>query len=142
MAMMATDLNNILERFAAELQNWLASPSETSGKIAAMKKQIEALKGEVAAEPLNAAIKALEESDKQVRRQRQKQAADAIAAAMKPLGVMLVAKAPPKKQRGKSSTAGTSSFTSTTHSESTSTSTTVGDSTVQSSGKSQPDDAE
>lgn len=98
---MAADLNNILDRFTTELQSWLDSPSDTSTQIAAMKKQIEGLKGEIGAEPLKAALKALEDGDRQVRRQRQKQAAEAIAAALKPLGIRLAHKPAGKPKRSK-----------------------------------------
>lgn len=108
---MNIDLPVILDRFVHDVEAWLDSPSETSAKIAEMKQQIAALKSELAAEPLNAAIKALEDSDKQIRRHRQKQAADAIAVALKPLGVMLEPKSATKRKRLRSPKPATASDT-------------------------------
>jgi len=96
---MNNDLDPILDRFAAELQAWLDAPSETSAQLVAMKRQIEALKDEIGAEPLNAAVKALEDGDRHILVQRQSLAAEAIAARLKPLGMRLRPDHAPSKRR-------------------------------------------
>jgi len=96
---MATDLSPILERFAKELEIWLDAPSETSGRIDTLRKEMEQLRGELGAENINTALKAFDDADKQLKRQRQKHAAEAIADALRPLGVRLKVESPLKKQR-------------------------------------------
>jgi len=104
---MNNDLEPILDRFVGELQAWLDAPSETSAQLASMKRQIEALKDEIGAEPLNAAVKALEDGDRNILVQRQSQAAEAIAARLKPLGIRLRSDhAPSKKRQRKSPSTG------------------------------------
>lgn len=91
-------LQQILDRFTSELKAWLDSPSEASGKIDAVRAEIESLKGELGATGLSGALKALDTADKTVKRERQRQASHAISAACKPLGISLEAKAPPKRK--------------------------------------------
>ena len=95
---MDTALKQILDRFTTELQGWLDQPSEASGKIDALRSQIEALKGELGADGLSDAIKALGTADKSAQRGKQRQASEGIAAVCKPLGINLEAKAPPKRK--------------------------------------------
>lgn len=96
---MTTNLNDILDRFAKELGTWLDSPSEASGRIETLRKEMEHLRGQLGAENINSALKAFDDADKQLKRQRQKEAAEAIAEVLHPLGIRLKAETPLKKQR-------------------------------------------
>ncbi|MEL7484348.1 MAG: hypothetical protein AAFN41_08325 [Planctomycetota bacterium] len=95
---MDDQLRSILERMTTELTGWLEQPGEASKKLAALRTQIGELKGEIGADGLADALKGLEQAEKTAARQRQHQAAIAIAELCKPLGVILEAKEPPKRR--------------------------------------------
>ncbi len=95
---MDAKLQTILDRFTDELKGWLESPSETSGRIEALRAEIEKLKGELGGTGLSDALRALETADKAAQRERVREASEAIARACKPLGLNLEVKAPAKRR--------------------------------------------
>lgn len=94
---MADDLKTMTDRLAAELSSWLDQPTETGKKLASVREQLEGMKGEIGAEIINSTLKPLEQADKAAKRARQREAAEAIAAACKQHGVILIAGEPHKR---------------------------------------------
>ncbi len=76
---MDDQLRPILERMTAELSAWLEQPGEASKKLAALRTQIDELKGEIGTDGLADALKGLQQAERTVDRQRQREAALAIA---------------------------------------------------------------
>ena len=95
---MDTKLRQLIQRFTSDLESWLAEPSEAETKLNALRSQIEDLKSELRADGLADVLKGLETAAKGADRQKQRQAADAIAELCKPLGVILEAREPPKRK--------------------------------------------
>ena len=91
------DIDQIASGLQSQVGSWLNDEDESSRGVIATRDDIEKLPISLAAK--RGALKALEGAEKDIRRSRQRAAADAIAAALRPLGVVLVAQAPPKRQR-------------------------------------------
>ena len=82
-----------------DVEGWLNAPDEASAGLQELRERLQTLAGTIGAGAKNDALRALAGSEKDIRRSRQRAAADAIAAALRPLGVILLPGAPPKRQR-------------------------------------------
>ena len=96
---MDTRLQQIIEAMTTDLAAWIESEDETTKKIAAMKAQMQELGGTLKGDALKAAMRGLEDAEREARRAKQREAADAIASLCHPLGVRLTAQEPPKRRR-------------------------------------------
>ena len=92
-------LKSIIQQFGKELESWLKEPGQASATIEQIRAQLGELKGQLRGQGLRDMVKGLDEAEKASRRDRQHEAAVAIANACKPLGVVLEPKAPPKRQK-------------------------------------------
>ncbi len=101
------DLNQIARELAERLGTWLDTPDDASKGLDELRGKLQALGGTIGKKAAADALKALQSSEKDIRRSRQREAADALAAALRPLGIVLVAQAPPKRQRVKAAAAPT-----------------------------------
>ncbi|UYV12395.1 MAG: hypothetical protein NCW75_13985 [Phycisphaera sp.] len=91
-------LRQSIERFTAELASWLEQPGEASKELAAIRFRIDTLKGQLSGPGLNEMLKGLADAERAAERQRQHEAALAIAELCRPLGVVLEPKEPPKRK--------------------------------------------
>lgn len=91
-------LRQSIERFTTELASWLEQPGEASKELAAIRSRIEGLKGQLSGQGLNEMLKGLSDAERVAERQRQHEAALAIAELCRPFGVVLDPKAPPKRK--------------------------------------------
>ena len=96
---MDEQLKTTLQTLTTGLESWLDQPSPTTAKIARLRKEVADLKDELGAAALGDMLKPLERANAEARRQRQREAADAIAEQCRGLGVMLEAREPPKRMR-------------------------------------------
>ena len=90
-------LRQIIEGMTKELEVWIESEDETTAKIAAMKDQMKELGAALKGDALKSALKSLEDAERQAKRVKQRQAAEAIVELCHPLGVRLMAQEPPKR---------------------------------------------
>lgn len=101
-AVMSDDINTITDHLVAQLHGWLSQPTPLMKQIEELAKQVQELKDSgVSTAAFNDTLKQLVKAETEAKRIRQKQAAEAIAAACKELGVVLEAQDPPKRQRRK-----------------------------------------
>ena len=98
---MSDTLDQLLADLVPRVESFINSPNEASRGLEELRERLQALGGSIGAGAKNDALKALAGSERDIKRARQREAADAIAAAMRPLGVILVAQAPPQRQRRK-----------------------------------------
>jgi hypothetical protein len=96
---MNAELETITKRLTADLKAWLDQPSDAGRKIERLRGELSSLKAELGADALAATLKKLDVAERSARRVRQREAAEAIAQQCKALGVILVAKEPPKQTR-------------------------------------------
>jgi hypothetical protein len=96
---MDAELREIISDMTARLAVWLDKPSPAGEKLAAVRKQLDSLKGELGAGLIGDTLKQLKNADAEAQRSRQREAAEAIAELAKEQGVMLDAKEPPKRRR-------------------------------------------
>ena len=94
---MEADLRAMIERLTTDLESWLDRPSEASSKIARLRGELAGLGDALKGEGRKAAMKALDDAESEAKRQRQKEAAEAIAELCRPLGVRLEARDGPKR---------------------------------------------
>lgn len=94
---MDENLRVIVERFSRDLRDWLDQPSATSTKIAQIRSEFDALGGTLTGDGRKAARKALDDAEAEATRQRQREAAEAIAENCRALGVRLEARDAPKR---------------------------------------------
>lgn len=92
-------LRQIIVRMTGELRAWLDQPSEATLKIDRVRAEIEGLKEQLKAGGLTASLKTLAGATREARRGKQREAAEAIAELCRPLGVVLVAREPPKQSK-------------------------------------------
>ena len=97
------DLEQITSDLRQQLETWLQAPNSATQGVQEARRGLDALKGVVSARAISAALKSLQSADRDVERARQKEAADQIAASLRPLGINLAAQAPPKRQRKRTS---------------------------------------
>lgn len=93
------DIEQIAAELRQQLETWLNTPDEASRGLEALRERLQALGATIGTGAKRDALKALAGSEKDIQRSRQRQAADCLAAAVRPLGVVLVAQAPPKRMR-------------------------------------------
>ena len=93
------NLEHIASELAERLGTWLDTPNDASEGLEELRSKLQALGGTIGKKAASDALRALQSSEKDIRRSRQREAADAISAALRPLGIVLVAQAPPKRQR-------------------------------------------
>ena len=93
------NLEQIARELAQRLQTWLDTPNDASEGLDELRSKLQALGGTIGKKAAADALKALSGSEKDVRRSRQREAADTISSALRPLGIILAAQAPPKRQR-------------------------------------------
>lgn len=96
---MSETIHQISEDLAGRLGAWLDTANDASEGLEELRSKLQALGGTIGKKAASDALKALQSSEKDIRRSRQREAADAISAALRPLGIVLVAQAPPKRQR-------------------------------------------
>ncbi len=94
-------MNQGLEALATtlkgELRAWFDQPNEVSIRLQELQEQIDAMKGVIGARAASDASRALSGSKRTIQANRQREAADVIAAACREFGVILDAKAPLKR---------------------------------------------
>lgn len=98
---MDEQLERIVRKMVAELKPWLDQPGEAGRKVAQVREQLNGLKAELGAGVIGDTLKTLEKAEAEAKRSRQREAAEAIAAQCKALGVVLTPGEPPKRQRRK-----------------------------------------
>ena len=96
---MSETIDQIASDLRSRVEGWLNAPDEASAGLDELRERLQALGATIGTSAKNDALRALAGSEKDIRRSRQREAADTIAAALRPLGVVLVAQAPPKRQR-------------------------------------------
>lgn len=101
MVFMEKTIEHISVAFARQLAVWLEEPSEASRGLQELRERLQDLGGTIGAPAKNEALRALSGSEKSLRASRQREAAEAIAAACREVGVILEAKAPLKRQSRK-----------------------------------------
>lgn len=93
------NLEQISTELHQRLETWLKTPDEASRGLEELRERLQALGASLGTGAKKDALRALAGSEKDIQRSRQREAAEAIAAALRPLGVVLVAQAPPKRMR-------------------------------------------
>lgn len=88
---------SITEELAARVRELLEQPSEASQSLKELRSRLDVLAPQIGRKAASTALRALEKSDAQIKRVRQREMADAIARALKPLGVILTPGEPPKR---------------------------------------------
>lgn len=78
-------VRRLIERLTTELSSWLEQPSEASKELAAIRSRIDGLKGQLGGPGLNEMIMGLTDAERAAERQRQHEAAIAIAEPCRPL---------------------------------------------------------
>ena len=91
-------LDAILNSLHGELKAWLDQPEVEDEKLNRLRADIEGLKDKLGAEAVSGAIKSLAAAEGHMKQQRKRDAAERIAAKVKPLGVRLSPQEPPKKR--------------------------------------------
>lgn len=94
-------LKKLLDNLNKNLSAWLEAPSPASQKLSELKAGAAELKATLGPKAVADLMKPFERAEAQAKRVRQREAADAVAAALKPLGVILEAKEPPQRVRRK-----------------------------------------
>ncbi len=94
---MSETIHHITTQLTRQLQGWLDEPSETTAQIDELRSKVMKLGDTLGPEGLKATLKALQGGESQAHRERQREAADVIAAACRPLGIILDVKPPPKR---------------------------------------------
>ncbi len=93
------NLEQITTELRQRLETWLDTPNDASEGLDELRSKLQALGGTIGKKAASDALRALQSSEKGIRRSRQREAADTVAADLRPLGIILVAQAPPKRQR-------------------------------------------
>ena len=94
---MPETIQDITADLVRRLGGWLEQPDEASAGLQELRERLDALKGTLGGAATSEALRALSGSEKSIRASRQREAANAIAAAVRELGVNLEAKAPLKR---------------------------------------------
>ena len=94
-------IDQIASRLHGQVEAWLNSSDEASAGLDELRERLQALGATIGTSAKNEALRALQGSERDIQRSRQKAAAVAIAAALKPLGVNLRAEAPPLRKRSR-----------------------------------------
>ena len=101
-----------IQTIAADLTKrvgeWLSQPDEASAGLSELRERLEALRGTIGAGAATDALRALSGSEKTIRSSRQREAAVAISAALRELGIRVEPGAPLKRVR-KATSKGSSS---------------------------------
>lgn len=99
------DLEQIATELRQRLETWLDTPDETTEGVQELRERLDALKATIGAKAASEALRSLRGADQNARRAKCRAAADAIAAATRPLNIVLEARAPLQRQKRKPSSA-------------------------------------
>ena len=99
------DIEQIAAELRQRLETWLDTPDETTEGVQELRERLKALKATIGAKAASELLKSLRGADQNARRAKCRTAADAIAAATRPLNVVLEARAPLQRQKRKPSIA-------------------------------------
>ena len=98
------ELDAVMDRLTTDLKIWLDQPGPEDAKVSQIRAQIEAMKDRLGAEAVAGAIRSLSGADETVRRKQQQEAAERLAAALRPLGIRLSPQGPAKRRGRKPGT--------------------------------------
>ena len=98
---MDQQLQQIVERFAGEINAWLSQPSEAKAKIDAMKAQVDELKATVGAKAVQQMLKGLEDAEKTASQVRAVSVAETVTKELRALGVPVEVGTPMKRRSPK-----------------------------------------
>lgn len=105
---MPETIQQIASTLAQQIEAWLKRPDEASLGLQELRERLGALRGSIGAGATSDALRAISGVDRNIRATRQRQAADAIAAACREVGVILEPRPPlkraPRKKRNTSAT--------------------------------------
>jgi hypothetical protein len=92
-------LEQIARELAEQLEAWLDAPNSASEGLDELRNKLQALGGIIGKKAASDALRALHGSERDIRRSRQREAADRLVEVGRPLGIPLVAGMPLKRQR-------------------------------------------
>lgn len=96
---MSETIQQISADLAQRLGAWLEQPDDASAGLQELRERLGALRGTLGASATSGALRELSGAEKSIKATRQREAADAIAAACRELGIRLEPGAPLKRVR-------------------------------------------